>query len=197
VSLRSLSFHLRGLKGRVRVQYDVNDDPTRWGYGRLGVGFDIDAARGFPVVEARVEYPGEGYAGFLGWIQVVRYWVGEQREPTVVAPDVAPQMKESAMPYLSFGIAPVLFDAPAFTERNVVWKAWSFLTQTPDLLMSRIVEPVCGFRWGYEISDGIPTVTPLAAAQRADWLDVMQELRAQLPNWTFSCDEWEPPDFDQ
>jgi hypothetical protein len=57
----------------VRIRHGANDDPARWGYDRLGLAFDSAAAKGFPVVEARVEYPAEGYAGFLGWIQVVKY----------------------------------------------------------------------------------------------------------------------------
>lgn len=72
-----ISFQLRGREGRVTVEYGVNDDPSRWGYHLLGLNFDAEVARGFPVIEARVAFGGEGYAGFLGWIQVVRY--GGQR----------------------------------------------------------------------------------------------------------------------
>ena len=51
----------------MRVAYGINADPKRWGYHLLGLDFDIEVALGFPVIEARVEYPGEGYAGYLGW----------------------------------------------------------------------------------------------------------------------------------
>jgi hypothetical protein len=197
VTTRTLSFHLRGLSGRVQVHYGVNDDPQRWGYDKLGLDFDVDVARGFPVMEARVEYAAQGYAGFLGWIQVVRYQVGEGSEPTVVAPDVPPQLKDSGTPYLSFGIEPVLFDAPAFTERDVTWTAWSFLTQTPDLVMTRVVEPVCGFRWGYVVRDGIPSATELAPASREDWFDVSEKLREQFAGWQFGGEGWKPPHFER
>jgi hypothetical protein len=74
------------------------------------------------VIEGRVEYSAEGYAAYLGWIQMVCYWIGGHKEPTVIV-DVAPQMKDARMPCLSIGIQPVLFDAPAFTEENVTWRA--------------------------------------------------------------------------
>ncbi len=53
----------------VQIRYGRNDDPKRWGYDLLALDFDIDAARGFPVIEARVEYPAEGYAAVMSWIQ--------------------------------------------------------------------------------------------------------------------------------
>jgi hypothetical protein len=191
----ALRFRLRDAEGRVTVRYLVNEEPARWGFDRLGLDFDIEVARGFPVVEARVEYAAEGYAASLGWIQGVRYWVDRQPEPTLVIPDVAPQLRDAQVPYLSFGIQPTLFDAPAFTEQNVVWRAWSFLTQTPDLLMTPVVEPVCGFTWGYDIVEGRPAPTELRPASGSDWLDLREDLRAKLPGWTFGGDGWDAPGF--
>jgi len=177
--------------GRVLVTYATNEDPRRWGYHLLGLDFDTEAARGFPVIEARVEYPAEGYAAYLSWIQVVRYWIGGHSEPTVIV-DVAPQMREARMPYLSFGIQPVLFDAPAFVETNVTWRAWSFLTFTPDCVMTSVVEPACGFRWGYDLIGGVPTPIELLPAGLVEWLDVREELRSRFPEWTFLGDRWKP-----
>lgn len=186
-----LTFEARSLLGRVRVAYGINADPKRWGYHLLGLDFDIEVARGFPIIEARVEYPGEGYAGYLGWIQVVRYWIGAEKDPTVIV-DVAPQMKQARMPYLSFGIQPVLFDAPAFIEQNVTWRAWSFLTFTPDCVMTSVVEPACGFRWGYDLRSGVPSPIELLPAGQAEWLDTREELRPRFPDWTFGGDAWKP-----
>lgn len=187
-----LPFRLRGLEAQVEVRFGINDDPERWGYHLLGVDFDIDLARGFPVVEARVSYPGEGYAAYLAWIQVVRYWVSGRSDPTVVAADVAPQMKEFGVPYLSWGREPTLFDAPAFDEKEVVWRAWSFLTHTPDLVMTPAVEPVCGFAWGYDVRDGKPEATPVTPAGHDQWLDIRAELRPRYPGWTFGGETWRP-----
>jgi hypothetical protein len=87
----------------------------------------------------------EGYAGLLGWVQVVDYVVqqhGVPGETVWVVPDVAPRSQEASTPYMTFGINPVLFDAPAFTEKNVNWTARSFLAHTPDCLMTPVVEPL-------------------------------------------------------
>lgn len=186
-----LPFRIHGADGSARVVHGRNDDPRRWGYHLLGLDFDIDAARGFPVIEASVEYPLEGYAAYMGWIQLVRYWVGGQDDATVIV-DVAPQLRESKMPFLSFGLRPTMFDAPAFTERNVTWRAASFLTYAPDCLMTPTIGPACGFRWGYDIRDGSPEPTELVTAGRDDWLAVRTELRPRYPDWTFLGDEWTP-----
>ena len=74
-------------------------------------------------------FPG-GLAALLGWVQVVDYAVvrgGIPDERVWVVPDVPPQAPEADTPYLAFGIEPVLFDAPAFTEKDVDWTARSFL----------------------------------------------------------------------
>jgi hypothetical protein len=162
VAETTFAFEARELAGRVRVAYSANSDPRRWGYHLLGLDFNIDVARGFPVIEARVEYPAEGYAAYFGWIQIVRYWIGGNDEPTVIM-DVAPQLREARMPYFSFGIQPVLFDAPCSSGENVTWRAWSFLTFTPDCVMTSVVEPACGFRWGLRLTRRDPNAEHLAA----------------------------------
>ncbi len=194
---RSLTFELRGVEGHVRIDYDVNDDPARWGFDRLGLDFDSQVARGFPVIEARVEYPAEGYLGYLGWIQVVAYTVihGADRATTELV-DVAPQLRAAAIPYLSFGIEPVLFDAPAFTERNVDWGALSFLAASPDLLMTPSVDPVLGFAWGYTIRGGAIDSTPLRSCDRDDWTHARRRLVEHLSEWHFGGESWEPVLFD-
>ena len=189
----AFTFRVRNSDGCVRIRYGRNDDPLRWGYGLLGfTSEEIDLARGYPVIEATVEYAAEGYAALLGWIQVVRYWVGDQEQPTVIV-DVAPQMRDGGVPYFSWGIQPTLFDAPSFFgEPNVVWRAWSFLTYTPDALMTPVVEPACGFRWGYDTRDGSIEPTDLSPAGLSEWLDIREDLRAQYPRWSFEGDDWRP-----
>ena len=181
-----MSFQLRDVDGTVRVSYVVNDDPAKWGFDRLGVDSDLaEAARGFPIIEAHVDYPADGYCGSVGWVQAVRYWVNGQPEPNLVAPDVAPQLKGAGVPYFAFGLEPVLFDAPATTERDMVWRAAAFLTQTPDLLMSRTLVPVCGLTWGYDVAGGIVAPFELAAAEATDWTAAIADLRRTLPDWMF------------
>ncbi len=193
--IHSMRFSLRGVDGRVLLRYEVNKDPARWGFDRLGLNMDVGVARGFPVIEGRVEYPAEGYLGLLGWIQAVDYTVRKDsgEEVHIVAPDVAPQTRGANTPYLSFGTEPRLFDAPAFTEKDVDWNARAFLTYTPDLLMTPVVEPLCGVFWGYEIDDGAVTPKPLRAATIDDWTRACELLRPRLPAWTFGGAGWEAP----
>jgi hypothetical protein len=190
---QTLRFRLRERDGRARIRYGRNDDPMRWGYGLLGFTSEqIEVARGYPVIEAKVEYSAEGYAAILSWIQVVRYWVADQEQPTVIV-DVAPQMRDSGVPYFSWGIQPTLFDAPAFgREPDVVWRAWSFLTYTPDALMTPVIEPACGFRWGYDIRGGFIAPTDVLSAGLAEWLDIRNDLRERYPQWRFNGDDWTP-----
>lgn len=196
---RSVRFTLRGIEGAAFIRYEVNRDPSAWGFDRLG-HMDPSISRGFPVIDAKVEYPAKGYLGILGWIQVVDYFVrdgakGEER--FVVAPDVAPQARDANIPYLSYGIQPRLFDAPAFDKKNVDWIARSFLTYTPDLLMTPVVAPLCGFSWGYTVTDGAVAPKALQLATLKDWLHARMRLRTRLPKWTFLGDEWQPPVFDE
>lgn len=195
---QQIAFELRQATGNVEITYTVNEDPARWGYDLLNAGFDIDAARGFPVMEARAKLSREGYAALLGWVQVVEYTVTHQAGPeeTVwVGPDAAPQAREANTPYTSFGIDPVIFDAPAFTEKNVDWTARTFLTYTPDCLMTPIVEPLCGFSWGYVIAEGVVTPKKLILAVIDDWVQARRVLRLRLPTWTFGGANWSPPRF--
>lgn len=197
----ALAFALRGAEGRVTITYGVNNDPARWGFGLLGLAAPgAEEARGFPVIQARAAFPREGYAGLLGWVQVVNYVAvrdGVPEETAWVVPDVAPQSQDANTPYLAFGIEPVLFDAPATTEKNMNWTARSFLTYTPDCLMTRVVEPLCGFRWGYVTAGGVVTPKELAPSSKEDWIEARRMLRVRLPTWSFGGDDWSPPDFDQ
>jgi hypothetical protein len=167
---------LRGLDGRVRARLSVNDDPERWGYHLLGLAYASDVARGFPVVEAEVDFPAEGYAAELGWVQVV--WMNDD-----VIVDRAPQLLDTGFPYVTFGVRPAFFDAPSTTAPAATWRARTFLTATPDLLMSKVLEPVVGFTWGYDLADGI--VTPLGpdAADEDDWPRVTAAIGRELPQW--------------
>jgi hypothetical protein len=195
----TVRFALRGAEGRVTITYWVNNDPARWGFDLLDPDFEAEVARGFPVIQANVAFPREGYAGLLGWVQVVDYVVrrgGIPEEAVWVVPDVAPQQREANTPYLAFGITPVMFDAPAFTEKNVDWTARTFLTFTPDCLMTSVVEPLCGFSWGYLIEDGLVTSKALVPASQDDWIDGRRMLRVRLPTWTFGGDDWSPPAFE-
>jgi hypothetical protein len=116
--------------------------------------------------------------------------VGEQ-EPRVIV-DVAPQLIETGFPYVSFGIEPTMFDAPSTTDAEVDWLARSFLTASPDRLMTRIVEPILGLRWGYVLRGAVPRLKDLARASDEDWQEARSVLAARFPEWEFRSGWAEP-----
>lgn len=179
----SLPFRLRGHDGNVTVEYSVNEDPGRWGYPLLGLSYPAEAARGFPVCRASVEYPGEGYAAAMGWVQVIRYGTEIDEEQTVLV-DTAPQLSDARVPYFSWGVCPGFFDAPSTPQKGIIWKADAFLVATPDALMSRTVQPVCGFTWGYTTHEG-PEPLPLGLADHTTWTAACMVLRPRYPSWHF------------
>jgi hypothetical protein len=189
----SFPFLLRGVAGAIHVRYGVNDDPRRWGYESLNLDwYQEDFVRGFPVMEASVEHSAEGYGADMGWMQIVEYEVrdpGEEERVTVF--DVPPQLSHTDMPYLAFGVRPTAFDAPAISSREVTWRANTFLTYTPDAVLSRVVRSVGGFTWGYDVVAGVVSVAPLAAASRDAWTALMPALEERFPNWTLLDDPWD------
>jgi hypothetical protein len=178
-----LRFALRGLPGTVRVRAGVNEDPRRWGYHLLDMPELVERSRGFPVVEATVEHPAEGYAAVMGWIQVARYREPGSAEEVFV--DVAPQLQGSGMPWLSFGVRPAYFDAPSTDSNEATFRADAFLAVTPDGLMSPVAEPLCGFSWGYDVAGGAPGSAPLAPAGADQWAAMVPALADACPKWTF------------
>lgn len=190
-------FSMRGRRGSVTVSYGSNDDPGRWGYDLLRLSWPTYLARGLPVFQARVDVPLQGYAAVMGWIQVVRIRVSEMSGPLVAGAEKAPpgehrwvdgppQLRGLGVPFVSFGICPSLFDAPASTESDVEFVADSFLTASPDGLMSRISEPCFGLRWGYSTQRGHkPELSPLSILAEPAWTSVLPVLTETFPDWTF------------
>ena len=177
-------FELSGRAGEVVVSYGENEDPVRWGYDLLGLDFPLEVSQGFPVFRADVTYDRDGYAAVLGWVQVV--WmsvVGEATARAIV--NVAPSLIGSGFPFVSFGVEPTMFDAPSTTHRDVGWVARTFLTASPDRLMTRVVAPVIGFRWGYTLADGEVAMDVLASASTEDWVLTRGVIAAQFTDWDF------------
>jgi hypothetical protein len=188
----SIPFELRGLDGRVDVEYLVNEDPARWGYPLLGLGSLPDHARGCPVARATVTYPAEGYAALMGWIQVVEHGPEPSGELAAIV-DVAPQIQavEDSMPYMSFGVRPAFFDAPATDVDTYEFRARAFLAASPDALMTPVVGPLCGFTWGYAIEGGERRITPLERAGGEEWSWMRAVLARDCPGWEFLELGWE------
>jgi hypothetical protein len=179
----SIPFRLRGLDGRIVVDLEANKDPRRWGYDLLGLPYAAEVAEGFPVVRASVSFAGEGYAAAMGWIQIVRYGTGEAEDTVLV--DLPPQLSEARMPYCYWGVCPSFFDAPSFAQEGVTWVADAFLTVTPDALMTKIVQPVCGFRWGFKTSQNSSEFLPLEPTDVKAWYRARKILQDRYPDGEF------------
>lgn len=194
-------FVLRGAEGIATVEFSANDDPERWGYGILGLPWPTTLANGLPVLTADVSHAAAGYSAVMGWIQIVRITVSDSSEPLVPGGEKAPagehawvdgppNLRGLGVPFVSFGPCPTLFDAPASTESEIRFVADSFLTVSPDGLVSRCSRPCLGLRWGYAThTDAQPELISPSTLQQADWRDALTLLRESFPDWTFE-DDW-------
>jgi hypothetical protein len=184
----TIPFRLCGYEGAVRVEYAVNQDPRRWGNTLLGVPEPLkgeEVGRGFPLCRATVTFAGEGYAAIMAWIQILRF----SGASNGVLVDQPPQLEGSGMPYVYWGPCPSFFDNPFTTTRGVHWTADAFLVASPDAVMTRVVQPVCGFTWGYSTEAEETRALPLAVIDRAAWPAACAILRPRYPQWGFR-DDW-------
>ncbi len=176
-------FDLRGRDGIARIECGSNEDPGRWGCHLLGLPYDFEVARGFPIVRASIEYEGEGYGAAMAWIQIIRYRIGGGDEQIEV--DQPPQLRDSNMPYYCWGPNPSFFDAPSMPYDDATWAADAFLTASPDTVMSKVVQPICGFRWGYAVADGHPKPQPPAESPADAWATAKTILEERYLDWEF------------
>jgi hypothetical protein len=189
VSVTQIPFRARGRNGLARVTYVTNDDPVRWGYPILDLGL-TDAARGFPVMQAEVsEFEGEGWEAVMSWLQIVWITNRDDGEPDETIFDRAPQLLDMALPYFSWGLRPRIFDAPSIKgPRHVDWVAHTMLACSPDGVMTKVIQPLCGFSWGYRLRDATPHLTPLALTSTADWSADCALFACEFPGWQFEVD---------
>jgi hypothetical protein len=173
-----LPFYLRGIGGDIDITVDVTRNPD-----------DLCAspgAIGLPHCHAVVEYPGEGYAGMLGWIQLVRSTDNSSRGEQF---EMDPLMfvGEVPHPFALFGITPTLFDAPARRSRlDLDWQAHSFLCHIKDFDGDiRVVQAITGFSWGFAIKAGATTVESARRLGSDDWRSHLGILHDEHPGWRF------------
>ncbi|BEL04614.1 hypothetical protein Q0Z83_028050 [Actinoplanes sichuanensis] len=176
-----LPFSLRGLPGVIEVTVEVTRDPTELGASPGAVGL--------PHCRAAVEFPGRGYHGLLGWIQMVR---STDNDSHGKAFEMDPLMFVGAVahPFGFFGITPTLFDAPGRrTNEDLDWLCHSFLSYIKDFEgETRVVSAITGFSWGFSRTDGVTTVEPAQRLTSADWNGHLELLHRDHPGWRFLDD---------
>lgn len=173
-----LPFSLHGSAGQVNIAVNATRNPDDLGAA--------PGALGLAHCHATIDYAGRGYAGLLGWIQLVRSTdnssAGERFEmdPLVFVGEVP-------HPFAFFGITPALFDAPSRRSRaDLDWLAHSFLCHIKEIDDNvRIVQAITGFSWGFRIAGGEATVEPACALQAGDWNQHLDMLHQQHPGWRF------------
>ena len=179
-----LDFDLRRRRGTVHVEVTPNDDPEDLGHPLVAIGYDVGLFRGFPVITATMSYDGTGPRAWMGWVQVIDR---HDDEGTVVSSvDLAGLMGGDA-PLYTFGYLPTLSDFPANPDHpDGDWVAHAFLVAVPDVVRSRVLAPVLGFRWGYRLESHRPVdlfaPTPLSSEE---WESHRVLLESEYPTWTF------------
>jgi hypothetical protein len=183
-SLR-IDFSLRGISGYIDASISPNTDPAALGYLILSYGLPVDFARGFPVCRATVSYPADGYAAIFGWTQMVRSTDAATSEFEM---DPIAIYSEVDTPFAWYGTRPELFDAPARGSRkDMDWECHSYLCISPDAVLSRRVQAVAGFSWGFTVAGADITFAGPVQLGPATWDDHLGLLRASYPSWTFDA----------
>ncbi len=73
------------------------------------------------------------------------------------------------------------------------WAANAFLVAVPDVVRSRVLFPVAGFRWGYRLQGGSPVEILAPSSLPIDeWRRHRSLLETDYPSWTFLDSEPEP-----
>ena len=94
--------------------------------------------------------------------------------------------QQVATPYAFFGIRPELFDAPSRETRyDMTWEAHSFLCISPDAVLTRHVQAIAGFTWGFTIDHQNITFARLAGLGPQAWDSHLDLLRTSYPDWIF------------
>ena len=74
---------------------------------------------------------------------------------------------------------------PSITARDVTWAADTFLVHTPDAVLSRVLRPLCGLKWGYRVDEGNVRTNALSIAAPEDWQRNLPDLRRRFTTWAF------------
>jgi hypothetical protein len=173
-----LSFEARGTSGHVNVIVAENSDPA---------SLDTDlSALGFPVCRASVDFGLNGYGGFLGWIQLVGVRDSESAD-RIFETDPLQVFDQVDIPFAFYGLRPELFDAPSRSNRDqrLDWLAHSFLCVAPTHPMTKEVQAVVGFSWGFVIAEGEVSIVGPEKLDLTEWTRHTALLNSVYPSWNF------------
>lgn len=175
----SLPFTARGLGGTIRASLRRNEDP-------LTIG-SPSWARDFPVCHTMVDFEGAGYTALFGWVQLVRIGAPRDDSTRVWVTDPLEVYEGLDTPFGFYGVKPDLFDAPARSDRSrpLDWHAESYLCVSPANPMSREVQPVAAFSWGFILEGGDIGLTKPEQLPLSEWEKHDALLATHYPTWHF------------
>jgi len=184
---KNIRFSFNGREGFVQISFRVNAGAKSSGFTAVGPEFTDSVVKGFPVIKAEVHYGGSGYEARFGWVQIVGHKYPGRGE-TEFEVDVAPLLRKYKNPFYPYGYKPTLYDAPCHHPPvSMMWTAYSFLCPLRlSTHSSRVVAPVVGFKWGYELSKGSPTrLIPPEEIGQSDWCRLVAHVKSHYNDWEF------------
>lgn len=94
--------------------------------------------------------------------------------------------KDVPTPFAWFCVRPEAFDAPSRPDRgDMTWEAHCFLCISPDAVLTRHVQAVAGFGWGFSVDDQTVRFSRLHPLESQDWDGHLELLRTSYPDWSF------------
>jgi hypothetical protein len=187
MQVKKIRFSYNGREGFVKVSFRANTGAKSSGFTAIGPQFTDSVVSAFPVIKAEVHYGGSGYEARFGWIQIVGHKYRGRGE-TEIEVDIAPLLRKYKNPFYVYGYKPTLYDAPCHRPPvSMIWMAYSFLCPLrPSTHGLRMVAPVVGFKWGYELSKGSPTrLVPPEEIGQSNWSRLIENVKSHYSDWIF------------
>lgn len=188
-----IEFRWKGYSGMVNINYSTNTDPEGIGYDHLETGFSPYSAIGFPKLTCRIDYEGNGYHSYMGWIQTVRFNPGISSESSALIPEPlfvyhTPMMLDADTPFCVYWVDPALFEAPASDLDGIRWTANTYLAASKNLIISWEIVMILGFQWGYSVVNGtiIHEKLRVLRLEGDQFLNDLAILHRDYPTWRFS-----------
>jgi hypothetical protein len=173
-----LGFTLRGIPGTIGISVEVNADPVKVGSGPESLGF--------PMLDAVVSYPADGYDAVLGWVQLVCSDdnLSRGREFEI---DPLAFLGDLPHPFAWVGLEPRHFDAPSRAlPLHLDWLAHTFLC-VPDgsIAEGMSAHALVGFSWGFHIRGNEVSLVAPAPLGPGAWDAHLPHLSTRFPAWRF------------